>query len=99
MIDLPADQLDEVRRILNFVVPECRVLVFGSRVTGTAREFSDLDLMVIGEERLELRRLERLRNTFSISDLPIIVDVHDWHRTNPEFRAAIEKDCVELPLD
>jgi predicted nucleotidyltransferase len=99
MIDLPPEQLEEVRSILKFVVPGTKVLVFGSRVTGQAQRFSDLDLVVVGPERLDFRLLERLRNTFSISDLPILVDVSDWHRLTPEFRALVESNCEELLLD
>ncbi|MDP2361872.1 MAG: nucleotidyltransferase domain-containing protein [bacterium] len=99
MIDLPIEQLEEVRRILKFVVPGYKALVFGSRVSGKAERFSDLDLVVVGPERLDFRLLERLRNTFSISDLPITVDVSDWHRLSPEFRSLVEAQCEELPLD
>jgi predicted nucleotidyltransferase len=99
MIDLRPEHLAEVKRILAFDVPECRVLVFGSRVTGKAQPLSDLDLALIGPARLSDRRLEHLRNMFSISELPILVDVVDWHRLAPEFRARVESQCEELPLD
>ena len=34
---------------------------FGSRVTGTAKPYSDLDLAIVGPERLELGRLGAVR--------------------------------------
>jgi hypothetical protein len=43
--------------------------------------------------------LERLDAEFRESDLPIKVDVIDWHRAAPEFRDAIAKDLVPFQLD
>ncbi len=96
MIDLAPDQLRTVRRIVRLFVPECEVRVFGSRVTGTARRHSDLDLAVVGPTALDWRRLEALRDAFSSSDLPFLVDVVDWHAVSPEFRRRIEANYLAL---
>jgi uncharacterized protein len=89
MIDLSPDHLAEVRRILVQDIPLCKVLAFGSRVTGRARPNSDLDLLVLGSEALDWRRIERIKDAFSESDLPFLVDVLDGHDLSPEIRQAI----------
>lgn len=91
MIDLPEEQLETVRRILAEHVPGCEVRAFGSRTDGTAGEYSDLDLALVGDGRLDRGALEALRDALSASDLPIAVDVVDWHAISPEFRAVIER--------
>ena len=53
MIDLSPDHFETVRRILAEQAPGCEVRAFGSRVTWTAKEFSDLDLTVVGTAELE----------------------------------------------
>ena len=90
MIDLEEEYLAEVRRILSEYVSDCEVRVFGSRIEGKAREFSDLDLVLVGREELDWRRIERLKDAFASSDLPMMVDVVDWHAISDEFRAIIE---------
>ena len=90
MIDLAPEHLAEVRRILATLVPDCEVRAFGSRVTGTARRFSDLDLAVIPPAPLEPRRLDDLRDAFAASNLPMRVDVLDWGATSEAFRALVE---------
>ena len=47
MIDLAPDQLAIVRRLLAAHVPECEARAFGSRVTGNAKPYSDMDLSLI----------------------------------------------------
>ena len=93
MIDLEAKYLDLVRRVLEAQVPEVEVRAFGSRVNGKARRFSDLDLALVGEKAIDLRRLEELRDAFSESDLPMKVDVLDWHAISDSFRKVIDRQC------
>ena len=94
MLDLPADHLAEVRRLLRAHLPGCRVCAFGSRVTGKARRFSDLDLAVMTEMPLDWRALETLKDAFAESDLPFMVDVLDWAITAETFRRAISPQLV-----
>lgn len=92
MTDLSDAHLAEVRRILAYDVPGCRVLAYGSRVTGGAKPSSDLDLAVVGPTRLPDKILVHLRDMFAISDLPFSVDVLDWHRIPADFREVIQRD-------
>ena len=80
-----------VRSILSDHFPECEIRAYGSRVVGTARKYSDLDISIVGDEKLDRFRLMELRNAFDESDLPIRVDVHDWHSTSAEFQRIIEE--------
>ena len=63
MIDLRPDHLDTVERILAEHVPECEVRAFGSRAAWTAKDYSDLDLAVVGAGSLDWRTLGRLRGS------------------------------------
>jgi predicted nucleotidyltransferase len=89
MIDLAPEQLAIVQRLLATLVPECEVRAFGSRVTGNAKPHSDLDLALIGPTRLPLARLAALREAFAESELPVRVDVLDWHAITEAFRNII----------
>ena len=96
-IQLPTAHLTLVQAILADHVPEARVLAFGSRVSSTPRQYSDLDLAIIQSEPLSLRTIRRLKNAFEDSDLPICVDVVDWSQADGEFKAMVAKQgMVEL---
>ncbi|MFA6033683.1 MAG: nucleotidyltransferase domain-containing protein [Myxococcota bacterium] len=96
MIDLAPEQLALVLGILEENVPECEVRAFGSRAGGTPKPYSDLDLALVGTEALDRGQLARLREAFQVSTLQIRVDIVDWHRIDPTFRAVIEKHYVVL---
>ncbi|NOT58416.1 MAG: hypothetical protein HOP18_27795, partial [Deltaproteobacteria bacterium] len=91
MIDVNPNHLETVTRILAGQVPECEVRAFGSRVTWTAKDYSDLDLAVVGDRALDSDALRRLKEAFEESDLPFRVDVLDWHAISPAFQKVIEK--------
>lgn len=61
--------------IVERVVPGAVVHVFGSRATGRARPFSDLDLLVSEPTQLTWAQRADLRDLFEASDLPFRVDV------------------------
>lgn len=68
-------QADSVRAIVESVIPGAEVRVFGSRATGRARPFSDLDLLFVQPARLTWLQRADLRDLFEASDLPFRVDV------------------------
>jgi predicted nucleotidyltransferase len=96
-LDLAPLHVQLVRDVLRACLPEGgRAFAFGSRVRGTARRFSDLDLLVQAAAPLPLDVLGRLREAFSESDLPMKVDVIDGADVTPAFRAAIETELIPL---
>lgn len=96
MIDIEDEYLAEIRRILDEQAPDCEVRAFGSRLDGCAEKYSDLDLALVGKDKLDWRRIEKLKDAFAASNLPMIVDVIDWHAVSDEFRAVIEKNYVVI---
>jgi len=92
MIDIEEKYLSEIRRILNEQVPDCEVRAFGSRIEGNSAKFSDLDLVLIADEKLDWRRIELLKDALAASNLPMTVDVIDWHAISDQFKAIIEKN-------
>ena len=96
LIDLDARAIGLVKDILARQLPEFDVYVFGSRVRGTARNTSDLDLAVMSDRPVGAARLADLREAFSDSDLPFKVDIVDWAATQNNFRELIQKEFVRI---
>lgn len=95
-IDMTPQERAIVLRILNEIVPDRDVRAFGSRVTGKAKPFSDLDLAIMGDEPLSLETRARLEEAFSESELPWKVDVLDWALSDQSFRKLIAANNLSL---
>ena len=96
MIDLSPNHLKTVRKILAEQVPACEVRAFGSRATWSAKDYSDLDLAVVGVTALDRSTLARLKEAFEESDLSIQVDVLDWNGISQSFQEVIARDYAVL---
>jgi type I restriction enzyme S subunit len=99
MIDLSPEYLSTVKGILQQLIPEYEVRVFGSRYKWLATTSSDLDLAVVGTEQLSAGLLSNLQDAFADSDLPFKVDVLDWQALSEEFKAVIEQgyEVIQKP--
>ena len=59
MLELSSDHLAIVRAILAEHVPQAKAWAFGSRVLGTAKKFSDLDIAIEAEDELSIGKAPR----------------------------------------
>lgn len=75
VLSLDTEQLVQVRRLLEGVLPGARIAVLGSRATGRARPFLDLDLLVMEPRHLTWAQRADLRDAFEASNLPFKADV------------------------
>jgi uncharacterized protein len=67
---------------------------YGSRVKGTARKFSDLDLCY--QEEIPLEIICQIKEDLEESDLPFIVELVSWKQMRPEFQKLIREDLTAL---
>ena len=79
-------------------LPGREVRIFGSRATGTAKPYSDIDLVIMGDEPLPVTTMRTLRDAFDDSDLPFQVDLVEWAGTSEEFRKVIQNTAVPLAV-
>lgn len=91
MIDVSPYQFELIKDILKKHVSDCEVRAFGSRVTWTAKDYSDLDLAIVGKEKLSTRTIFSIKEAFQESDLSFRVDVLDWNAISKEFQSVIKK--------
>ena len=90
MSNVSPEHLETIKRILAEYAGGCEVRAFGSRIMGTAKAHSDLDLAVIAASKIERRTKMLLREAFEESDLPFRVDIIDYNAVSNEFRANID---------
>ena len=95
-IDLRPDHWAIVRDVLRQYIPHRKVLAFGSRATWTAKDYSDLDLAILGDEALPLNIVSALAESFGKSDLPFKVDLVEWASIDHAFRHIVRRDGVDV---
>lgn len=93
---LPARYLQQVKAILAEHIPEAVVWAYGSRVNGDYHDASDLDLVVHfpPAQPRDPFKLAQVREAFSESNLPIIVQLVDGDRIPQAFKNEISAGYV-----
>lgn len=97
-LQLSPKHLMALQILLTHHVPGSQVWAYGSRVTRQAHEGSDLDIVVRNPADLaaETPGCPALQDAVRESDLPMLVDVHDWARLPESFHRNIEGAYVEI---
>ena len=92
---LPRRYRDQLEALLRQHVPGVEVWAYGSRVNGESHEGSDLDLVLRGPALEPLDgRFYDLLEAIEKSNVPILVQAHDWAMLPESFHREIERDYV-----
>lgn len=91
MIDLNEKHIEIIKNIIKKHLPNTSVWVFGSRIKGTAKKYSDIDLVIVKNQKIDRKILYELAEEFEESDLPIRVEILDYCRISDNFKKIINK--------
>ena len=96
-IDIYPHHLSIITGILERYLPKnSTVMAFGSRTTGNAKKFSDLDIAIDSKTKLPADVMTNIKFDLEDSNLPYKVDVIDWNDTSEHFKKIISADLVLL---
>ena len=64
---------------------------FGSRINGDAHDTSDLDLVIVSQnkQKIDIDNLMSFKNDIRKSNIPIIIQILDWNRIPDSFHKNI----------
>ena len=99
-LDLPYRYRRQIEALLRKLLPGIEVWAYGSRVNGRSHPGSDLDL-ALRTPTLEPIPDAMLRNftaALERSNIPILVQAHDWARLPESFHREIERNHVVLTV-
>ena len=98
-VQLTASQAAEVQAILHRHLPQVQAWVFGSRATGLARPFSDLDILLTEPPNLTWDQRAQLRDAFEASELPFKVDLLEAGQLSGTFIERVRAEMQPLTAD
>ena len=84
--DLEEHHYDILRNILRNYYPNKVVWVYGSRIKGTAKKASDIDLVIFDSEDMEYHMLQ---DACDESDIPFLIQIMRWEKMPQDFKDNI----------
>lgn len=84
-----------LKDILKSYCPDAEIWAYGSRLNGDAHSGSDLDLVVKNFNSKD-KYLYELKELFSESNIPFIVDIHEFDKLPKSFQDEILKKYIVI---
>jgi predicted nucleotidyltransferase len=94
-LDITPDQRKILLNLLNDYLPGVTVWAYGSRIKGTSRPQSDLDLVIFAAAE-QKRAVAALKEALEESQLPFRVDLFVWDEIPAQFRENIQQAHMVL---
>lgn len=96
-MDLTKEEKAVVTTAIRQHIPlSVEVFFFGSRVDGTSRKDSDLDVLLKGPCHIDLGLIALVRDKLEESNLSFRIDILDYHSCSPEMLKSISKNMVKV---
>ena len=95
-IDVPKTHLKYILEQIELYIPDSTVWAFGSRVKGSNRSTSDLDLAVLCDKETARKQLPALNEVFVESDIPFKIQLLDFNRLPENMQDNIKEKYIIL---
>lgn len=89
------EYLKILTQIFNFYCPAAEIWAYGSRIKNDAHEGSDLDI-VVKDFNSENKNIHELRKLITDSNIPFIVDIHEFQSLPEAFQKEILKNYIVI---
>ncbi len=95
MINIREEYLSEIIEIFNNYCPKAEIWAYGSRIKNEAHSGSDLDLAVKSFND-NAKSIGKLRELLNDSDIPFLIDIHEFDKLPDYFQEEILKNYVQI---
>ncbi|MBN2590831.1 MAG: nucleotidyltransferase domain-containing protein [Sedimentisphaerales bacterium] len=93
-IAVPENHLQYILEQLKTYLPDSIIWAFGSRIKGSNRPVSDLDLAVFCDKDTAKKQMPKLNEIFIESDIPFKIQLLDFNRLPENMKDNIKKQYV-----
>lgn len=95
MLDVKREYLSQLEEIFYLYCPKAEIWAYGSRIKNDSHSGSDLDLAVKSFHDPD-KSIYELRELLNDSDIPFLIDIHEFDRLPKSFQDEIVKNYVPI---
>ena len=95
-LDLESKYVDFIKSLVHSVLKNADIFIFGSRVQGKAKEYSDVDIALKSADEIPFEKILILKAKFSDSTFPYKVDIVDLNTLDKNFLDIIQPDLYKI---
>ncbi len=96
-VDLDEKSFNMLKAIVSkHVANNVTVLIFGSRVKRTAKQYSGIDICLKCDNIILSEVICQLQEAFSLSNLPFRVDIVVYQKCTDAFKKIIDENSIKI---
>lgn len=95
MINLEDKYIDFIKKTISKYLGSFEVYLYGSRVKGTSKKYSDVDIPLLSDELTEDIK-SKINIDFENSTFPFKVDIIDLKTISDDFKILIKNTLVKI---
>jgi type I restriction enzyme S subunit len=85
---------EKIIRVIQALIPEVDIYLFGSRATGQYRPHSDIDIALDAGEPLDRLDVGEVQDMLNASNIPYSFDIVDLHNVGEDLKNDIREQGV-----
>jgi predicted nucleotidyltransferase len=94
-IALLHSEIKIIKMIVYFYLPNSKVIIFGSRVKGLAKRFSDIDILIDNKEEIRLDIVIKIHEEISLN-IEYLIDLLDITKISDEFKKIVLQTGIQI---
>jgi uncharacterized protein len=91
-IALMQSEIDIIKSVVHSFLPDSKVYIFGSRVLGTAKRYSDVDIAIEGESKVGIEILMEIKSIIGENSEYLI----DLNSVSSEFKLVVTNTGTKI---
>lgn len=91
---IPSEVKDQIIKHINVILPEAKIILFGSRARGTASKWSDIDIALDGGKPLPSVKVDEIKSVLQATNIPYKIEIVDFHMVTEQMKEAILQEGI-----
>ena len=85
---------EQIIKHIHVILPEVKIILFGSRARGTASKWSDIDIALDGGKPLSNIKVDEIKSVLQATNIPYKIEVVDFHMVSNQMKQSIQKEGI-----
>lgn len=94
MVEISQEQKAKIIRLIHAIIPDCKIILFGSFARGKQGTGSDIDLALDAKRKLTISELGEVKGVLENSYIPYSFDIVDIHNISQSMQESIKKEGI-----
>jgi predicted nucleotidyltransferase len=91
---IPLDIKEKIVKLISAIMPNVKIILFGSRARNTASKWSDIDIALDAGKPLSNTKVDEIKSILQATNIPYKIEIVDFHMVTEQMKQSISKEGI-----